>query len=97
MFDVEQYFTESKAKMMEHINEQDLPTGRNGKSAVDVNEIVLSYLVHCGFSETAERFMQDSRCETAKLSGTSNDVLNSKKDVTLMASRRGKINDSNRV
>lgn len=59
-FDIETYFAEQKVKTMEMIDQVELPAG------LDVNEIVLAYLVHNGFSETARKFMDDSRCAKVK-------------------------------
>jgi hypothetical protein len=88
LFDIDQYFTEQKGKIMDTINDVELPLGKNGKE-LDVNEIVLAYLVHNGYSGTAQKFMEDSRCEK-KIEGSSRG-LSVLGGVTHMESRRGLI------
>lgn len=77
---------------MKQVNDIPLPCskGVEAKCPVDMNELVLSYLVHSGFSQTAEKFYNDSRCTRAKLSSTSEVVnLNDGSDFACMTVRKG--------
>lgn len=72
--------------MSQHVNSLPLPS-IDGKP-FDVNELVLGYLVHHGFGETANQFQADSRTPFVRLSASSAPI-NLQQDTTLLGTRRG--------
>jgi len=67
-FDIENCIKEEKAKLWHYINSIDLPIIKpdysdiinNNKSSSGLNELVLQYLVHHGYSETAQTFYNNA-------------------------------------
>ncbi|KAJ3300480.1 hypothetical protein HK104_000065 [Borealophlyctis nickersoniae] len=67
VFDIEHHFKEEKAHLWQSINATPLPSPISVSSSkqghtelLDVNDLVLDYLVHHGFSESAESFHRDA-------------------------------------
>ncbi|KAG4100635.1 SPRY-domain-containing protein [Neocallimastix lanati (nom. inval.)] len=74
-FDIENCIKEEKAKLWHYINTIELPilkpdfsniTNINNKSSNGLNELVLQYLVHHGYSETAQTFYNNAFAKNDK-------------------------------
>ncbi|ORX83667.1 SPRY-domain-containing protein [Anaeromyces robustus] len=74
-FDIENCIKEEKAKLWHYINSIDLPiltpdysemSNNNNKSSNGLNELVLQYLVHHGYSETAQTFYNNAFAKNDK-------------------------------
>jgi len=75
-FDIENCIKEEKAKLWHYINSIDLPiltpdysessNNNNNKSSNGLNELVLQYLVHHGYSETAQTFYNNAFAKNDK-------------------------------
>ncbi|KAJ3160238.1 hypothetical protein HDU86_001074 [Geranomyces michiganensis] len=64
-FDIEHHFKEEKARIWSEINAMPLPTLRaptdeHVDASSDINQLILSYLIHHGYSETAATFHKDT-------------------------------------
>jgi len=73
-FDIENCIKEEKAKLWHYINSIDLPIIKpdysniinNNKTSNGLNELVLQYLVHHGYSETAQTFYKNAFAKNDK-------------------------------
>ncbi|KAJ3167057.1 hypothetical protein HDU88_002394 [Geranomyces variabilis] len=64
-FDIDHHYKEEKARIWSEINAMPLPTlsaptDEQADASSDINQLILSYLIHHGYSETAATFQKDT-------------------------------------
>ncbi|KAI8922040.1 ran-binding protein 9-like protein [Powellomyces hirtus] len=77
-FDIEHHYKEEKARIWQEINAGPLPTistesgQKSGDGSANINQLILSYLVHHGYSETAATFHQDTASSISSVGPAAN-------------------------